>query len=379
MKKFWLKILLLFVPVFLVLMFPVWVLWQAGEITPIHKVIEIQDSKPNVLFAPGYNSFEKNYKFEQILRDPPTVLGLGNSRIISIRSEFFNPDVKFYNGGLLVKKIQHYRTILDQIPQDKQPKVIIMVVEQSQFNEKVNSFYGYDVVQELSEQRPMQYFLNAIIRNWVNVYRNYFAGKFTIKDTFHFKDNKDHIGMLALTQDEGFRADGSYRFGRFLLAPHNPNQFDYEFKDTLANMQNNIGYFRPNDQVSPRALAELDEFLQECKRRNIYVLGYIPPYAHLIYEKLKEDPKFKYLFEVEGKTRPIFDKYGFELYNFSDMASFGGKDPEAFDGVHVAEKAFARFFMVMAKKSPVLGKLTDPGRLQKLIDTAPDDYQIFPR
>src|SRR5581483_5113636 len=164
MTKFIIKFLLLAVPVLGILGFPFFLMYIGGEFTPPDKVIQIQDSsKQTVYYAPAYNSFEDYYKMQQILDQKPQVLAIGNSKILDIRQEFFNPDVTFYNAGLLAKKIQHFREVLSHIPRESQPKVMIMTLEQTQFNYSQLIFEGYSIEPLLQKQTPLNYTLNSLL------------------------------------------------------------------------------------------------------------------------------------------------------------------------------------------------------------------------
>ena len=381
-KTFFLKLFLIFLPVILILAFPIFVLVVSGEFSQPDTVLAEQNaSNQNILYAPAYTDFEAYYRMQGVLLHQPEVLALGNSRILDIRSEYFKPGVTSYDAGLLAKGIQEYRQVLDRIPKATQPKVMIMVLEQSQFDYWERDFNGYyNLPAQLVYQKPLNYILNVTIRSWPLIYGDYFQKKFSIRQLWQDRHDNTRIGLLAKIDNEGFRKDGSYRNGRYVDHPHDPRLYDSNnFSDTFGLIALKSGYFRYNtyDGLSEQALDETDAILAEAKARGIYVIAYMPPYAPTVYKKMLTDPAYHYIFQIEDKARPIFEKYGFELYNFNDPASLGAKDSEFFDGYHQGEKVYVRLMLYMAKHSSVLGKLVDIPTLQKKLDASTKDYDVF--
>jgi hypothetical protein len=379
MKKFFLKLALIVVPIFLLLAFPIFVMVIGGELTPPDDVIARQQVDRDILYAPAYSDFELYYRMQSTLAHQPDVLVLGNSRTLFIRSQFFNPGTKFYNAGLLSKGIQNYRVILDHIPVATQPKIMIIDLEQYQFNYSNLDFSSYYNLQPaFVKPQPMQYILNLVVRSWPLVYRDYFEKKFSIRELLAARKTNNRIGLIAITANEGFRQDGSYRNGTYVDHPHSPRNYDYGFKSSFALIQSQQGYFRANPAgVSQDAVDETDALLKEAKARGIYIIAYMPPYAPTIYSALKADPTYNYIFQIQSKVQPIFDKYNFPLFNFSDPSTIGAKDSEFLDGYHPGEKVYLRFFIKMAEENPVLAKLTDVNRLKQALNSTTNDYEVF--
>lgn len=375
MKTFWFKISILLTSLLAVLALPIWVLYQSGELLSVDEILIKQNTTPGILYAPAYNSFEKSYKFEKMLQTKPEVLALGASRLLNIRKEFFKSEVSFYNGGLLAKKIQNYRTILQKIPVGAEPRLIIMDVEQDEFNEAVNNLSGFEIENDLTPPSKAQYYLNGLIASWFSIYKDLWVEKFSLKELVVKPSNR--LGVLAIKNNEGFRTDGSYRNGRYIENPQAKHLYDYQFQDTLALVEKKLGFFRPSEKFSEPALKELDLFLQECQARNIQVVGFIPPFAPTVFERLKADPALAYMFEVYKRVEPLFVKHGFEVYDVSNPSSFGSSDAEFLDALHASEKSDARIFLHIGSQSTKLSAFLDLAKIQKALEKSPNDFEVF--
>jgi hypothetical protein len=74
------------------------------------------------------------------------------------------------------------------------------------------------------------------------------------------------------------------------------------------------------------------------------------------------------MIDLPSKLQPLFDRYAFELFDFSDIASVGSRDEETLDGFHGSEVAYLRMTLQMATTSRILSRYVDPPHLREMLD-----------
>jgi hypothetical protein len=378
MKKFIIKLALFLLPPVLLLGFPYIVLLKSGELALPSRVISLATKdKKNVLYGTAYGGYTKALKVAGTLAYQPEVLTLGDSRVLQFRTEFFKPGVKFYNAGLAVSNLSDYRTFLSFVPTSTQPKVLIVDINQLQFNQP-NYVPADPTVVKLMSPPSLDDQANIFITSWTHVYKHLLQGKFTLAQVFKPQPPQTELlGLEAITQLKGFRNDGSYYDGEYVLgrAPM-PEGFDFAAaRQWISTGTNSFGY---GQEVYPPAVSELDAFLAECQQRGIYVIGFVAPLPHQVYAQMKDSGNFGYFFKVPSTIQPLFKKYNFEFYDFSDLASLGASDNEATDAAHASEKAYLRLDLKMLQSGSILNKYSDEPLLAKELQNSINSLDVFP-
>ena len=350
------------------------ILAAAGEMFPVDRVIEAQKNENKlVLFGLAYINPDKYYKIRSVLERKPDVIALGSSRVMQFRSRFFKKNIKFFNAGGGVDSIKHFRHFLNMIPKGREPRVIIIGLDQYFFNHRYDKLADDDIDEKLS-RRPT--YLETC-RAGCQVYADYFKKKFTLKGIFG-RIGGGRIGLNAVINDNGFRNDGSYYYGKIVEHPDDP-KIKQRFDDVFGRLSGGTNRFEYNRDFSPDAVNELREFLKECRMRNIYVVGFLPPFPHVVYEKMEAmGDKYEYMFKLEPVFRNIFMEYGFGFFDFSDLMALGAADDEAIDGFHGSEKAYLRLFIVMAERDSVMRRYSeDLQYLRKRLYDSTGPYDVF--
>jgi len=259
-----------------------------------------------------------------------------------------------------------------------QPKVIIVGLEQVFFNAAWENL-GIDVSDNQLEyfERPENIFMNE----WKKSYLDFFKQKFTLKNISSDTGKIFKIGLNARVNGGGFRNDGSYKYETITKGPKQESNQNKHLPlgIELANIGKfGLGHFLPATDINPTALVELDRFLDAAQKRDIQIIGFLPPYALSTYHQLVASKElYSYLFKLPDALQSVFKKYNFSFYNFSDPASFGSSDDEMIDYLHGSEKTYLRLFIKMTETDPVLRKFTDPIFLKKRLLESTDNYQIF--
>lgn len=376
MKKFFIKLFLFLLPFAPLLGFPFYVLFVSGELTPVEKVIEEQASgTKSFLFGLAYSNPDKYYKFHGALAKHPDILVLGTSRVMQLRSEFFKKSFAMYNAGGGVAKIKHFKHFLDKLPSDGKPQLVIVGMDQYFFNANWDVLLEDDIEQQLTmRDNAFIVFTGA----WQRVYGDYYHKKYFLSGLREPAGDIQKLGLNAVVNGNGFRNDGSYYYGQTIhdrtRSKTRQEKLDLGFKQ----IHEGIEWYTHGKEISSGAVRELRAFLEECRKRHIYVIGFLPPFAHQIYMKLKSMPEYRYMERLMPALSPVFKHYGFALYDFSDLASVGASDLEIVDSFHGSEKAYLRLFIKMAETNAVLKRYAgDIETLRTKLHTSQSHIEVF--
>lgn len=88
-------------------------------------------------------------------------------------------------------------------------------------------------------------------------------------------------------------------------------------------------------------------------------------------------PNYVYIFCLGESLEPIFTRYGFEFYDFSNSIAIGSSDKEMIDGFHGSEKTFLRLFIDMLQRGSFLNGYADKRELENLLNNSRSDYAIL--
>ncbi len=322
----------------------------------------------------GYGYNESNYRYLKFksLSDLPRkeVVALGSSRVLQYRKQMFA--TSFYNAGYTIDGIKEFAVFMKAIPKEKYPKYLIISLDQWMFNK------NWD---DLSEDKKPEYWSgsftkNADIKTITNVWGDILKGKYGI--TFEKSDVKK-IGLNANVNNKGFRSDGSMYYGSQIemLLNNDENANDFNYSETLNRIKKGKSRFEYGDEVNEEALEALDKFLLFCKQNDIYVIGFLPPYADKVNAKMAETGKYSYIKEIYPKAKPYFEKYNFEFYNFTHLSDVGSGDSETIDGFHGSETAYLRILIKMLEEGSALKNTTSLPKLKNDLESRKNGYSVY--
>jgi hypothetical protein len=298
---------------------------------------------------------------------------MGNSRVMQFRSEFFRPEVTFFNAGGIITRIQDFRAMLERLPPEAQPRFLIIDTETSFFHPNSDRITDRDPMYQLL-QRQMEGYTPAVDiyrANWGNVWVDTFQGKIEVSRVASGRGLTTRIGLQALCKEQGFRRDGSYQHGGIENEIENPRHRDYRFADTLRIVRHGEGRFAWGAAVSERAMRELDLLLEYCQAHGIHLIGFMPPHAHAVWEAMQSlGDKYAYMETVKALLQERFVARGFELFDFSDFATLGAPDREAIDGYHGSERTYLRLTIAMIEGGSRLREVTDLPQLRAALASA---------
>ena len=360
-----LKRLLWFLAPFPLLAGPMLISLQlAGELVNCDDILAEQMSG-RTLVALAYSDPSACVKAKTLASRKPILVTLGTSRVMQFRESFFRNPAKFYNAGGLVAGINDFRAFIEQVD-TAGVETLVIGLDQYFFNE------NWDDLTASPKTYEDTYSTIGVLRNQ-KLLRDVWQQKF---DYARF-GRPGRIGLTATMYDEGFRGDGSYRYGRIIDHPH--LAWDIDFADTDKRMRKGNKRFQYGSVVSLAALEELDSFLTICRAKGIHVVGILPPFAHEVWERiLGQGDDYKYMRALPSALAPLFEARSFELFDFSDLATVGSGDAETIDGFHGSEVAYLRLTLKLAADSDVMARYVDAGRLERLLTNVHSPIEISP-
>ena len=339
-------------PILIFLGIILYILMITGELSNPDKIISYQ-SKNNILYGLAYSNPVKYFKLKNVEYKKPEIISLGTSRVLQFRDFFFKKPGLFYNAGGGVATIKDFNTFINTL-QTENLQVVIIGLDQNFFNE------NWDNLKSLKADYRNNFSIETIVlTQGIQVLKDFFSRKISI-NTLH--SSSRNIGLSAIQYNEGARPDGSDLRTR-LFAKH-----ELDFKDCFKRIEEGRRFFQYGRDINSAAVKELDLFLQNCETRNIHVIAFLPPYAHAVWNKMKQKKdSFSYMFKLQEKLEPIFDTYSFDFFDFSDIKKLGATDYETLGGFHGSEKAYLRIFIKMREKCDILKNYADLDRLNELL------------
>lgn len=353
--RFLWKIILFSLPLTVVLGFLVWVFYRSGELTSDDEMVSRQMSNAHpVLIGLAYSNPTAYINLKSVLVKSPEIIVLGSSRVSQFRSGFFTSSTTAYTVSSL-QKITHLRHFLEKIPVNQNPKVIIVGLDQRFFNPNYDSLVPDNIDDLLT--RPVSWVEPFTM--WLEAYRDLFQGKLRIADIMHATDSA--IGVSAIVDGSGYRNDGSHESG----------VSSYTVQTTFPEVDQEINGFEHSADISEPALRELGEFLDECRARNIYVVGFVPPFSPGLYAKiLSLHDAYGYYEFLSPDLGAIFKSHGFAFSNFTDPQSLHLTEADMSDAMHTTERGSLILFTKMVETNAVLRQYADAHVLERQLSTA---------
>ncbi|MEP7293152.1 MAG: hypothetical protein ABI835_15320 [Chloroflexota bacterium] len=344
-----------------------------GEAMPLEIVARLQMGDQPILFRPRYGARDLDFKTISANLRQPEILAVGSSRLLQFRSMFFNRQPRaFYNAAAPAWELAQVQQFLAGL--SFTPRILILNLDQPIFNDAWVKPYDAPQVSDFAN-------LFQVNRSFM---QEVFSGVIS-KEGFDFGRYLARIepglggtalGLRAIRDGHGFRNDGSEQYGDFLVA---------HWLDPQAERQRHLDLVRDGgemyvygDTVSAARLQQLDDVLRWCDQRGITVIGFLPSFMPTLYQQIMTDGNHSYLQKLDAALAPIFERYGFAYFNFSDGATLGATDDDFFDGWHASERINLRLYSQMRAALPdLLGDYSDPAFLAAADASSTDTFNLF--
>jgi hypothetical protein len=372
MNVFIKKTLVFILPLVLLIIPPITILWGTGE--NFRKIEPVLNADARYLIGYAYN--ESNYQFVKwykLNHDPKyKVIALGSSRILQFRNQMF--DSSFYNAGFTITGIKDFKGFIECIPKSRYPDYLIINLDQWMFNQ-----YYDDLKESVSEEKWSATFNRyPSFQILLDIYSDLFKGKYSL-GVLKKDSEVVRIGLNAILNSKGFRNDGSFYYGDQIikLLNNDPTVEDYLYRDTFENIRKGDKNFVFGSSINQNALIELERFLTFCQRNHIQVIAILPPFAEKVLELLNSSGNFRYMDGLYDSLKPVFDKYQFELFDYTSIASCNSSDNETFDGFHGSEITYMKMLIDILSRHSILNNVTNLSRLRKELNNPVNRYVVY--
>lgn len=365
MRSFKLKLLLFFGPIVALFSLPALVLGLSLEACSADFIAERHFSGPReAVYGPAYTNPDARYKLASAWLHRPRLLAMGSSRALELTSDLFTPaEGLFYNAGLLTERLFEFRRALAHLPMDD-CKGVILVLDQWNFNPNWPN-HGDNPLYERELAAGSSDVLNALQHGLWPIWRDLGTGYL---DLGRLVDRRVNLGVSAKVRGNGFRWDGSYSYADVFADPENAK--DYKFRASLGRVAEGSKRYEFGDTVDPAAVEELTRLLAELRRRDIFVVAYLPPYAPTVERALKDSGRHTYLPRIAPTIAPLLHEARVPFIDFTSCESIGCRDDEFVDGVHPGTSVDARILIALADAAPWLDPWVDQAALQRRIERA---------
>lgn len=343
MRRFFVRLSIFLLPLLAALAPPAMVLLSAGEVSgvDVNRAVKLQrDARSERLYGLAYSECASPYKLAGARDARPELLILGSSRVLQLRSGFFRDPAVVYNAGRSVSHADHLPEFWQQLPADARPRAVLVGLDAFFFNPRAERSPASRYIAQLTDCGTS---LAAFQRGLRAVYPDLLHRRVSLAQV-PLLLGSDQIGLSAILTDSGYRHDGSYLYGR--------RSADAEFRDTFARIAQNRGGFEYASEPAEPALAQAARFLDLCKASGTQVIGFMPPYAPRVIERMNETGKYAYIPELSRRLKALFSERGLPFWDFTDLRPLGATDAEFIDGFHGSERAYARMLIHMADSDP---------------------------
>ncbi|MDR1288736.1 MAG: DUF1574 domain-containing protein [Treponema sp.] len=347
-----LKRMALFLAIFLVLFTGTGVLVVrmaavSGELTPLDEMIERQ-LEDNVLVGSALAEIIPWYKFRMAVLTGPDILVVGTSRALYIKQEHFLPETKFYNAATAAQNFPAYRNFIESLGRvNTRPRHIILNLDQWQFN---RNYFDQPMAKTMRQDHDYN---NGYVYGRENIIRGFYrlllSGEYRPALSVPYPGN---MGLAAAVYGDGFRKDGFYVWTRKIISE--AYRAGAAYTDFIPHVESGRDMFAFGDgiEIYGESVQEVEKILALCREKGIMVTAFFPPFAPSFYRLLAESGRHEYMTGIYPVLLPLFEKYGFELYDFTGSSVID--DTMTYDGYHPDDRGSHRILLFMKAHGSVL-------------------------
>lgn len=347
---------------------PLCLLWcgavyASGESLSYDAVIARQLRDTSAIYGPAYSMNNHAYRsaFTRAVR--PKTLIIGDSRVSLVRNWFFSEPETVYNacwGAITPAEVQYFL--------ENQPggsiETVIFSLSHFDFNQNYldMEYPSHDEYSNPSWLKPLGFggASTGVLEDWKQ-------GRLGLLDLL--LAGRERLGVSAIEHEAGILCDGSFfsAADNAMHAKQTAGGAQGHLGGSLEMIHTGTGRFVPGYQVNPRALEYLEGLLAWCAERDILVIGFLPPYAPTVNDALAEKrEEYAYHYELPGLAAPLFEAYGHEFYDYTDVTPLGCDDSWFVDGYHAGDPVWLRMMADMADRGSALGQMCDVAFLREL-------------
>ena len=314
-------------------------LMKSLEFDNLSNIIKKQ-LRDGALYCSAVHHVIYHYKLSLFKEVKPTVVALGSSRVMQVRSSYFT--VPFVNLGAAMQSFREGEHLPKDMVAYHKPEVVIIGPDPWWFSLAGRLYQGGDPEATGEEFQIDTIFLPC---DW------FLKGKLSFSYYFQILLGKDPnpfptIGVLVGNWLEGFYKDGSYYYLGRAAGLRRVSKDIRRFADVVEAINKGKGPFTDPQAINQERWQEFVSLAQSVQQKNIRLIVFLSPLPGQIIDLMtKMAAKYAYIDELRVRLPEVTRHY----YDFYDPRSFGSCDCEFFDGWHAGEIAFLRILQEIAK------------------------------
>ncbi|BEU86839.1 hypothetical protein TAMA11512_03030 [Selenomonas sp. TAMA-11512] len=310
---------------------------DVGRTSAVHR--QLHD---NALYGSAITGDVSFLKYGVAAEKKPDIIALGTSRTMQFRDAFFRDSIFFTFGGI-GDSVDAMKDVFDRTSLDNAPKIVILGVDWDWFNPKYPHAVPENALDSdnLLNQRMYVYksLFRAVSQN-PKIRTQLLHPEFNTADTI---GKRPTIGLADGANDDGFRSDGSYQYGEYIL---HPKSLEERLADTYDRIEKGDRRFDAADEIDKSELVKLEALIHHMRQRGCHVIVFLPPFPDQIYQSLLASAGHSaFMLQFEDAIRNLCEKQNVSFFDFSNMAWLGATDEEAIDGFHASERTYGRIVL----------------------------------
>lgn len=376
MRKFLKELNLFLIPIYA---FVVWCLLSIAILSHYsvmyYDTEKLMDTNEKSIVGFGLKQVNlEKYKWAYLQEKPAVeIWSLGSSRVLHFREQMFSKS--FYNAGYTIRNPGDFKVFMETFEREMLPDFVIIGLDQWLFNEARDQRIDGRNPSVWKDWDVWQFDMDLYKRLWVRILNGEF------KDNHVDQDGISYYGLNANLNGRGIRNDGSIDYGIDieLLLDRDSEKLRRIKDDIIRSINTKDNRFESGDSVAPQSVAELTRFLALCKENEIEVIGFLPPFADFTIDLMQKDGGYTYIDMIYPVLEPVFDEFGYELYDFTTLGSFGSDDSEILDGFHVAEIGYQKMLLEILRRNTdsVLSEYVDQSTLEADIESPINELVVY--
>ncbi|MEG1568702.1 MAG: hypothetical protein RR349_04040 [Oscillospiraceae bacterium] len=318
------------------------------------------------IYGMAYTNNTAHYKLKLINKRKADIITIGNSRVLQFNDYFFTDKTGFYNGGSIAASLPACLDALQAIEQSALPKIVILGLDASFFNETYTAANHYANKAEFLN--PYDYKTFNLL--YESLETDYKKGKFKVRQLLL---PPWRIGVNAKVNGNGYEQDGSYTYQREYNSAQSTKERIQPF---LTDIANGSGRFSGGNDLYSVSIDKLREIIGFCKANNIHLIAFTPPYANAAMDILNSRTDIDYIDKIDAAVRPMLENEGFEFYNYTSPYALGMTDDYFIDAFHGSDCAYLLMTIDMLQNGSRLNEYASLSELLKMYDNRLSDLEI---
>jgi hypothetical protein len=372
-SKFLLKLVVFGITLSVISFIPIAIAIYSGEAMPLWMVVHMQSNDDTVIYEPLNEDLFFSYKVLSIQARHPEVITIGSSRMDYFQPALFNkqPEVVYTLNGP-AWDFEKVRSFVAQLEPDYSPQILIIGLDQLWFNETYLLELGPNVEETSISEVDPEYILARTRLVWEYIFADDINLE-TIIGRSYENTGYTMLGLKALLSGRGYRIDGS----RLSNTPTTA-MLEEILAEHIYMLEHREAIYRQGQSLAQETLDDLDYVLQTCNEKGIIVIGFFLPFRPSFYDEMKASGEHTYIPQASEQVAIIFERNGFDFFDYSNAAWIGGTDENLFDGWHSTELFATQIYIELLKSLPdVLGEYSDLEYLQNVVANAENPFDIW--